>query len=389
MKKTILFLMLSESFIFGQKTNLDGLIQIGLTQNRDLTIALKRIDFQKALLNTAYEVPKTKFDYALGNIQTPGATDYSISAIQNIDLPKVFKLKKSYNQSLVKIGESEYGILENEYKLNVATFYYNLFYLKKLNHVLETENLSLAEIEMVYKKRFEQGETDVIEFANIHLRILENQMKILKIKTQEQEIESSLKIILNMPNIPILDFHNASKSLNQDFSKNAKLEWHQSLVNSSISFLETEKSKLLPSVNLGVMNQSMLGSWKQLVGMAGFEIPLFAKAQKARIDASKINILIQQSEFEKMNYQIDNEIITLQNSLQNTENELLLINEKLLPESEKLIEISMKKYLAGQINYYDWFLVYTQSFTYKTELINLEKVRNIKISTLKYFTRNE
>ncbi len=389
MNKILLFLVLAESFAFAQKTNLDALIQIGLSQNRDLKIALKQIDLQKALLNTAYDVPKTKFDYSLGNIQTPGATDYSISGIQNTDLPKVFKLKKAYNQSLIKISESEYWILENEYKLNVANFYYTLFYLERWNNLLETENLKLSEIEKVYKKRFDQGESDVVESSNISLRILENQMKILKIKAQKQEIESSLKNILNMPSIPSLDFQNASKSSGQYFNKNAKLEWHQSLVYSSKNALETEKSKLLPSVNFGFMNQSMLGSWKQFVGMAGFEIPLFAKAQKARIEASKINVLIEESVFEKLKYQIENEILTLQNSLLNIENEMLLVNEKLLPASEKVAEIYMKKYLAGQINYFDWFLAYNQSLNYKTELINLEKARNINISTLKYLTRNE
>ncbi len=389
MNKILLFLVLTESFVFGQKSNLDALIQIGLNQNRDLSIALKQIDFQKALINTAYDVPKTKFDYAFGNIQTPGATDYSISGIQNSELPKVFKLKKSYNQSLIKIRESEYWILENEYKMNVATAYYNLYYLERWNNLLETENIKLTEIEKVYKKRLEEGETDVVESSNISLRILENQMKILKIKAQKQEIESSLKNILNMPSIPSLDFQNASKSSGQYFNNNAKLEWHQSLVYSSKNALETEKSKLLPSVNFGFMNQSMLGSWKQFVGMAGFEIPLFAKAQKARIEASKINVLIEETVFEKLKYQIENEILTLQNSLLNIENEMLLVNEKLLPASEKVAEIYMKKYLAGQINYFDWFLAYNQSLNYKTELINLEKARNINISTLKYLTRNE
>ena len=137
------------------------------------------------------------------------------------------------------------------------------------------------------------------------------------------------------------------------------------------------------------MNQSMLGNWKQFVGMAGFEIPLFAKAQKARIEASKINVLIQETEFEKIKYQIDHEIARLQINIQNIENEMFILNEKILPESEKLIEISMKKYMAGQINYYDWFLSYSQNLTYKTELLNLDKARNINISTLKYLNRNE
>ena len=289
----------------------------------------------------------------------------------------------------MKIGESESGVLKNEFKLNVATFYYNLFYLTRLKSVLETENSKLAEIEKVYKRRFEEGETDIVESSNIHLRILENEMKISKIKTQEQEIEGSLKILLNQPTIPTLDFQHASKSLGLGFDKNAKLDWHQSLIESSKSALETEKSKLLPSINVGLMNQSMLGSWRQFVGMAGIEIPLFTKAQKARIDASKISVLIQETEFDKLRYQIENEIVTLHKSLQNIENEMQLVSDKLLPESDKVMEISMKKYMAGQITYFDWFLAYNQSLTYKTELINLEKARNINISTTKYLTGNE
>ena len=389
MKEKLIILLLFGQIAFGQKTSLEQLTQKGIEQNRDLALAMKRVDLQKALINTAFEVPKTKFDFSLGNIQTPGVIDYSLSGIQNTELPKVFKLKKAYNESLVKIGESESGVLKNEFKLNVATFYYNLFYLARLKSVLETENSKLGEIEKVYKRRFEEGETDIVESSNIHLRILENEMKISKIKTQEQEIEGSLKILLNQPTIPTLDFQHASKSLGLGFDKNAKLDWHKSLIESSRSALETEKSKLLPSVNVGLMNQSMLGSWRQFVGMAGIEIPLFTKAQKARIDASKINVLIQETEFDKLRYQIENEIVTLQKSLQNIENEMLLVSDKLLPESDKVMVISMKKYMAGQITYFDWFLAYNQSLTYKTELINLEKARNINISTTKYLTGNE
>ncbi|MCP9768953.1 TolC family protein [Lacihabitans sp. LS3-19] len=388
MKKIIIFSLIV-NFAFAQKVNLETLTQKGLDQNRDLALALKRVDLQKALVNTAYEVPKTKIDYSFGNIQTPNVWDYSLSAIQNVELPKVFKLRKAYNESLVKIGESEVSVLRNEYRMNVSTFYYALYSLNKLKTVLEKENLKLSEIEKVYKRRFEEGESDILESSNVRLRILENEMKIAKINQQENEILAQLKILLNISDIPELDFQNAAAVLVKTYDGNPRLGWQKSMIESSKSMLETEKSKLLPSINLGVLNQSMAGSWRQFVGMVGVEMPIFTKAQKSRVEASKINVLIQESELEKIVHQIDNEVISLRGSLLNIENQIEMLNKQLLPSSEKVMEISHKKYMAAQITYYDWYLAYNQNLTYKSELISLEKERNVKISTIKYLTGNE
>ena len=90
MKDKLIILLLFGQIALGQKTSLEQLTQKGIEQNRDLALAMKRVDLQKALINTAFEVPKTKFDFSLGNIQTPGVIDYSLSAIQNTELPKVF-----------------------------------------------------------------------------------------------------------------------------------------------------------------------------------------------------------------------------------------------------------------------------------------------------------
>jgi cobalt-zinc-cadmium resistance protein CzcA len=389
MMKKILIFSLIVNFTFAQKVNLEQLTEMGFNQNRDLALALKRVDLQKALVNTAYEIPKTKIDYSFGNIQTPNVWDYSLSAIQNVDLPKVFKLKKAHNESLVKIGESEVSILKNEYRMNVSTFYYGLHALNMLRTVLEKENLKLNEIEQVYKRRFEEGEADILESSNVRLRILENEMKITKITQQENEILAQLKILLNIPLVPELDFHNAAVVLAQTSDGNPRLEWQIFTIESSKSMLETEKSKLLPSVNLGVMNQSMAGNWRQFVGIVGLEMPIFTKAQKSRVEASKINVKIQESELERYVHQIDNEIFSLKESIFTIDKQIGMLNNQLLPSSERIMEISHKKYMAAQITYYDWYLDYNQNLTYKSELISLEKERNLKISTIKYLTGNE
>lgn len=387
-KKIIVFCLFVQ-FSFAQKLDLGQLTKLGIEQNRDLNLALKRVDLQKALVNTAYEMPKTKVDLQLGNIQTPFVTDYTLGIVQNTELPKVYKMRKSFNESLVKVGESEYAVLKNEYRFNVANLYYELFYLQQVIDLLQTENLKLAEIEKVYKRRQELGETDGTDAAGMHLRILENEMKINQVSNKINETQGQLNLLLSSSILPDLSFNHAQYSVDANISQNARLEMQQNVIQNSAISTQNEMNKLLPSINLGFMNQSMLGSWRQFIGVAGVEIPIFSKAQKARVEASRISTKIQETELEKLKFQMESEVAVLQKSLQSADATLSLIKNNVLIESDRLMQTSMKKYLAGQIEYFDWYLVYNQNVSYKMELLNLEKSRNFTITNIKYLTGNE
>lgn len=388
-KQTIILCLLSINWAIAQKLDLAQLTKLGIDQNRDLALALNRVVLQKALINTAFEMPKTKMDLQVGNIQTPFVTDYTFGIVQNTELPKVYKLRKTYNESLVKLGESHVEILKNEYGFSVANIYYELLFLQHTTEALLIENNKIKEIEKVYKRRQEEGETDGSEAANMHLRILENEMKISRITYQKNDLEGRLKLLLNSQIVPELRFVPAQPFLKNDLSKNARLAYQNYLIESSQIATGNEQNRLLPSINLGVMNQSMLGSWRQFIGVVGVEIPLFSKAQKAKVAASKISTRIQESEFEKVKFQLESEIISLQKNLQSTDASIALIKDSLLPESERIMQTVMKKYLAGQIDYIDWYLVYNQNLNYKMELLSLEKTRNIAISNIKYLIGNE
>ncbi|CAN1575524.1 TolC Outer membrane protein [Spirosomataceae bacterium] len=387
-KKIIVFCLFVQ-FSFAQKLDLGQLTKLGIEQNRDLNLALKRVDLQKALVNTAYEMPKTKVDLQLGNIQTPFVTDYTLGIVQNTELPKVYKMRKSFNESLVIVGESEYAVLKNEYRFNVANLYYELFYLQQVIDLLQTENLKLAEIEKVYKRRQELGETDGTDAAGMHLRILENEMKINQVSNKINETQGQLNLLLSSSILPDLSFNHAQYSVDANISQNARLEMQQNVIQNSAISTQNEMNKLLPSINLGFMNQSMLGSWRQFIGVAGVEIPIFSKAQKARVEASRISTKIQETELEKLKFQMESEVAVLQKSLQSADATLSLIKNNVLIESDRLMQTSMKKYLAGQIEYFDWYLVYNQNVSYKMELLNLEKSRNFTITNIKYLTGNE
>jgi outer membrane protein TolC len=389
MIQKIIIFYLSVQFSVAQSLNLEQLTKLGLDKNQDLSLALKRIDLQKSLINTALEMPKTKVDLQVGNIQTPFVTDYTLGIVQNTELPKVYKLRKTLNESLVKIGEGDLEILKNDYRFGVSNIYFQLFYNQEVIAFLRNENLKLQDIEKVYRRRQEEGETDGVEATNVNLRISENEMKISNLQNQQYELEGKLKYALNVPTLPTISFLDALPNLGSSIDGNAKIKTQSYQIESSSLSLQNDKYKLLPSFNVGFMNQSMLGSWRQFIGVVGVEIPVFNKAQKSLVEASRINTEIQQMELERIKNQLQNEVIAQEKVLLEIEKNRALIKDRLLVDSDRVMQVTMKKYLAGQVDYFDWYLTYNQNLMYKLELLSLQKNKNLTISNIKYLTGNE
>ena len=373
-----------------QKLDLAQLIRLGYDQNLDLAISLRKIDLEKSLVNTAYDMPKTKLDLQVGNIQTPFETDYLLSVLQSTELPKVFKARKAYNESLVRLGEMDLEVQKNEYRFGVANIYYQLYYFQQLTDLIKAENLKLQDLEKVYRRRQEVGENDGSEASNIQLRILENEVKLKNIIGQKTDLEGKLKFLLNISKLPEIAFFGAQGDfLQSSTSSNSKIKMQELHIESAQFATKNELNKLLPGLTFGVTNQSMMGSWRQFIGLAGLEIPVFVKGQKARVEASRINTIIQEQELGKIKQLLDNEILTQQTSLLNVQSSIEMLNNNIIQASEKVMDIYMKKYIAGQIDYFDWYLSYSQNVNYKMELLNLEKSKNLIISNINYLIGNE
>jgi cobalt-zinc-cadmium resistance protein CzcA len=163
--------------------------------------------------------------------------------------------------------------------------------------------------------------------------------------------------------------------------------------------LKLEKSKLLPSFNLGYNSATIIG-WQTTTQNnetyygsdhrfasfnMGLSVPLFMAAQKAKINAS--NIAIEQNKLER-------EAVSQQ--LQSNFKDVMLLyvqnkkivedyQNKILPNAKLLIESAAKKMNAGEISYLEWVMIINQAiqsqsdyFAYVQQLneaaLELEKI---------------
>jgi outer membrane protein TolC len=374
-----------------QDLSLEKLIEIGIKNNKDIEASIKKIDLQKTLINTAYEVPKTNIELQVGSIQNPGIVDYSLSAAQFFELPKVYQLKKQYQQALVSESEAYSKLAITDLKYRISLAYFELGYFERLKGLYKQETSKLYDLEKVYQRRFEEGESDLANVLAIGLKIKEFGIKIKTLEQLEEEQKSKLKVLTFTTSLPQLSFIDAdfSKTIASSKISNSRLEILNSQVITAENNMLVEKSKLMPSLKLGAINQSMFGYRNQFIGIAGVEIPIFRKAMQARVDGAKIQKDILETEYVSLENQIKNEVDLTLKWIASDREKVSELETEILPKSETLMDISNKKYKAGAIEYLDWYLYYNQFLGYKTEQIQLLRDLNQRVSLLKFLTENE
>ena len=393
-KIALLSLTLSLSFrgLFAQNSELNQLIQVANSQNRDLQIAYKNTEMYKAQINTAYDMPKTPVELQVGNIQNPFVRDYTLGVSQSFELPSVYKNKKQYLISLGQTAEVQTEVLKRQLKLEIRMLYSALTSVNSKTELINQELEKLKDLSRVYQQKFEQGEADQSDFLNIRLKENELARSLSVYEMEKKNLEMQLMQVLNQTSLPVLTY---TAPWTYDGLKNTMLpgnpvkKLNNSLIDNALKEELTIKDHKKPTLNAGVYNQSMLGSLRQFVGVLGVEIPIFVKAYNARQQSAKLRVEMAEQQRDKFDFQMQTELNALQNQLEIIEKQLNSIRNSSLPDAEKSLSILLNKYKEGQTEYTDWYIVFGQYLGYKNNLIDLEKEKNITVSKIYYLSENE
>ncbi|MBK6977654.1 MAG: TolC family protein [Cytophagaceae bacterium] len=207
-KIALLSLTLSFSFrgLFAQNSELNQLIQVANSQNRDLQIAYKNTEMHKAQINTAYDMPKMPVELQVGNIQNPFVRDYTLGVSQSFELPSVYKNKKQYLISLGQTAEVQTEVLKRQLKLEIRMLYSALTSVNSKTELINQELEKLKDLSRVYQQKFEQGEADQSDFLNIRLKENELARSLSVYEMEKKNLEMQLMQVLNQTSLPVLTY---------------------------------------------------------------------------------------------------------------------------------------------------------------------------------------
>ncbi len=356
--------------------------------------------YQQLLINTTTIIPKTSFVVDAGQINSI-YTDTKFSVAQTFSLPKVYSRQKELLQQEWKSSVLTISIKEALLKKQVAQLYYHILYVEQKKVLLQyADSLYTA----FYKKaelRLAKGETNILEKASAETQLGQINIQLTQLKEDLAILQLQFQLLLNSTTAFVPESKSPKMELVaaldtaslKDHASLKLIQQQQEIANATV---EMEKSRLLPDLSLAYNNTSIkgtgadnkvYGSGKRFNAVQfGIGIPIFAKAQKAKINSAKftkqiaesnytVGLKTLQSEYQAAVLQYNKYLHTVQ-YFENT----ALKNAALITATANL------QLNNGIINYLEWVQVISQATTVKNDYTEAVKNLNESIIQLNYFT---
>ncbi len=364
--------LMSGNQLNAQRTvTLDSVVNIALTNNKNLMAADANINYYKQVRKTSTEVPKTNVLLTYGQYNSYARTDNNITITQSIPFPTLFGAKSSLGKSQVKGAELQKNYTQTELIYQVKQTYFNILYLMEYRKMLVQHDSIVAGFVKSATWRYNTGDATLLEKTSA--------------ETMQNEVQNELRLNLadqtgQLYNLNALLGITDSLIITQDtlneLPLNVALDSAAIATNPYLAFLKQEieiaqKQKgvtvntILPDITVGYFNQTLFGVpldasvGAPLAGtgdrfqgfQVGLSIPLWFVPDIHRTNADKQKIRIAD-----YNYQYNEDLLkgqyqqAAQMYLKEKSN-LDYYRNSGLPNAELLISQSQIAYQNGDISY--------------------------------------
>ncbi len=394
---TIICLIISISSQAQQTISLKAAIDTSIANNLLLKSERLNVDYYKQLKKTAWNVDQTNVSAEYGQVNSIyNDTKFGIS--QSIKFPTFYTTQKNLLHGEWEKSNYNFESKKCEIRKEVSQLFYQLLYLKEMKKTLQEADSIFSIYANNARLKFEKGESNLLEknTANWQYTQLSFQRKQIDIDYEKLLLDFNLLLHSKM----LLAPEDAQKLTMNGIGDAKSYEKHPSLlifrqqqINNSIK-LKIEKSNLLPSLQLGYNNMSIRGigaddvnynSSKRFQSIyAGIGIPLFFNAQKAKINADKLQLLKAENDYQTKTLLLENDYKKALQQYQMNLQKVDFFEKEANKSGNEMLVTTMLQYQSGNINYLEWALLQNQIISIKTEYLNAVKELNYSIIELNY-----
>ncbi len=351
------FLLLLNGKAFAQKISLQESINLAYKNNYLLKISSLETEGQQLLIKTTRELAKTNIDLQMGRTQTAYTNDYTLGLVQQFSHPSLYQAQADLQKSHVVASQRNEALRKNEIVGNIKQIYYQLFYYEQLRLILVQQDSLYRNTLLIANARYKAGETNALEKISAEVRLQEIDNRLMVLARDEETAYQNYKLLLNSEQNVGLDFGiplkrdssiitNALSLLNNPLRSVFE---QQTLISQQQT--NVEKQKLKPDFRVGLINQSIEHKLNQMAFSAGIGLPIFTKAQKARIEVAKVNEKIASSNLKHIELQLNGQLNILKMTYQKHRNSLNYYEAFALPQAGLLIRNAIRAYQSGEIDY--------------------------------------
>lgn len=392
-------------FVFSSSANaqtikLQPAIDSAMKNNLSIKNERLKAEYQQKLEKTFADLPQTNIVGELGQINS-FYTDTRFGVSQSLSFPTVYSNQKKLLNEEWKAKVLSTALSEAEIKKSVTQIFYRIVLLRKKEVMLQKSDSLLSMFLEKATLRYNKGETDILEKSSAEIQKGNILLQLNYLKNDIETTKLELQLLLNTeqnyePEVETLKLSPILALDTSNISAHPLAKMFEQQKNISTANLKLEKSKLLPGINMGYYNMSMKGTGADNIAyttstrftstQVGLGIPLFFGSQKAKISASKTNVMIAENEYQQKLQQVS---IELKKAIAKYKNETNLLNyyEKVqLPSASKIAETSLLKFTKGEINYLEWVILNNQAIQIQNNYIDALSVLNETIIQINYLS---
>ncbi|HQS04632.1 MAG: CusA/CzcA family heavy metal efflux RND transporter [Sphingobacteriales bacterium 17-39-43] len=381
-----------------ERISLQAAIDTALKNNLSVKNEKLKAEYQQKLISSSANIPQANLSTEFGQINS-NYNDNRFGLSQSFSFPTVYSNQKKVLNEEWKASVLSVSLKEAEIKKAVSQIYHSIVILREKEKLLLQADSIYSEFVKKANLRFKTGESNVLEKATAQSQ---RGGIFLQLKSLQEEIQLAnlqMALILNSAN----RFEPMENSLRMDLPAMISfqaLEEHPLLKISDQQKIITaantrlERSKMLPDLSLGYFNTSIQGTGADNIlysqskrfnsGHVGIGIPIFAGAQKARVNASRVSEMIADNEYQNQLQTIKNQYQSAKSQYESYLEAANYFEKNSLPEAKIISQTADKQFINGEINYLDWVMLNNQAIVIRNNYLDIIKALNESIINLNY-----
>ena len=391
--------------------NLDEVIETALNNNPNLEVSKLQTEQQLALKGGSWEIPKTEFGLEYGQTNSVVDNDTRFSINQTIAFPTLYANQNKLAKARIESSENNQEVIKNELIARVKSTYYELWYLKSKQKVLQKQDSIYARFQHAANLRFKTGESNALEqatanaeWANIQIDLKDNAAMITASQLQLQNLlNSESNVDINVGDLEQKTaFFSEVQTDSSTIAKNPLVSYYKSRVEVADKERAVESSKMLPDITLGYFNQSFIGNGELANGtptifdsgdrftgvQLGLSIPIFFNAHTAKIKAAKIHKMENESQLQAITKHTQTRLQTALTTLKKDQQNLEFYRLNALPQAEFLLKNSQRGFQEGEIEYMEYVQGLNRALTIQTKYLAFVNQYNQTLIKIEQLTSN-
>jgi heavy metal efflux system protein len=381
---------------------LQAAIDTALHNNLSLKNEVLVAEYEALLRAAAVDIPVTRVALEYGQINS-AYRDSKWTLGQTCAFPTVYTRQKKVQKA--QWEGSLIGVKWEEARLKkeVSQAFYQILYLQGKQQILEETDSLFAVFLEKSNLRFQQGETQVLEKINAETQRGQIAWQLTQVKADLAVWQLRFRFLLNSPQNwqPVAE---SSVLLFPVSSDPALVVTHPELRllaqqgHMARAGTQWEKSKLLPELQLAYSNHSIQGVgaderfYTRGTRFQSFElglgVPLYYKAQRARIDAAKTREQIAENGYQQGKWRLETEYQSRYVQYQAQTQAVRYFEETGLPNADLQVSAANEQLSRGTIDYLGWTLLIQQATLLRSQYADALNDLNQTIIEIQYLTNN-